>query len=234
MLIKKLGMVIAAGGSGSRFSKTVNKLLVDYRGKPLMIHALSAFLPVLEPGNMAIAAPESEMENMQNLVNEYLPGNNIRWVVGGTTRLASVANAVAVLPCDLELIAIHDGARPLATVDLLTELCGAARIYGGAVPGRTPVDTIKKVDGNGMVSENLVRADLLAVATPQVFKYKEYRQALQQLPGELLNGKTESGLITDDAALFTLNGGKVKAIFSSEPNDKITLPDDIKNIHPGC
>ena len=95
MLIKKLGMVIAAGGSGSRFSKTVNKLLVDYRGKPLMIHALSAFLPVLEPGNMAIAAPESEMENMQNLVNEYLPGNNIRWVVGGTTRLASVANAVA-------------------------------------------------------------------------------------------------------------------------------------------
>ena len=95
MLFEKLGMVIAAGGSGSRFSKKVNKLLVDYHGKPLMIHALSTFLPVLSPGNMVIAAPAAELENMRNTVNEYLPGNTIQWVVGGATRLASVANAVA-------------------------------------------------------------------------------------------------------------------------------------------
>ena len=227
MLIKKLGMVIAAGGSGSRFSSTENKLLVDYRGKPLMIHALSTFLPVLEPGNVVIAAGAAEIETMQNLVAKYLPGNNLHWVLGGATRLASVANAIAALPGDLELVAIHDAARPLATVKLLTELCEAARIHGGAIPGSTPVDTIKKVDKNGMIVENLVRSDLMAVATPQVFQYRQYCQALQQLPGELLNGQTESKLITDDAALFLLNGGKVKVVFSSEPNNKITLPEDI-------
>ena len=227
MLIKKLGMVIAAGGSGSRFSSTENKLLVDYRGKPLMIHALSTFLPVLEPGNVVIAAGAAEIETMQNLVAKYLPGNNLHWVLGGATRLASVANAIAALPGDLELVAIHDAARPLATVKLLTELCESARIHGGAIPGSTPVDTIKKVDKNGMIVENLVRSDLMAVATPQVFQYRQYCQALQQLPGELLNGQTESKLITDDAALFLLNGGKVKVVFSSEPNNKITLPEDI-------
>ena len=220
-------MVIAAGGSGSRFSKTVNKLLVDYRGKPLMIHALSTFLPVLEAGNMVIAAAVSEIENMKNLVDEYLPGNNIRWVSGGATRLASVANAVAALPADLELIAIHDAARPLATAELLNELCEAARIYGGAIPGRTPVDTIKKIDENGMIVENLIRSDLMAVATPQVFKYQQYCHALKQLPEELLNGRSESQLITDDAALFLLAGGKVKAVLSYEPNTKITTLEDI-------
>ena len=97
MLFEKLGMVIAAGGSGSRFSKTVNKLLVEYQGKPLMIHALETFLPVLEPGNMVIAASAFELENMRRIAEKYLPGNPIKWVVGGATRLASVVNAVAAV-----------------------------------------------------------------------------------------------------------------------------------------
>ena len=228
MLFEKLGMVIAAGGSGSRFSKKVNKLLVDYHGKPLMIHALSTFLPVLSPGNMVIAAPAAELENMRAAVNEYLPGNTIQWVVGGATRLASVANAVAALPENLELVAIHDAARPLASVNLLTELCNAAMIYGGAIPGATPVDTVKAVDENGIITQNLIRSQLAAVATPQVFAYKQYCKALAMLNSDLLNGSKESLLITDDAALFTQAGGKVKVVFSSEPNNKITLPGDIK------
>ena len=108
MIFKKLGMVIDAGGSGSRFSKKINKLLVEYQSKPLMIHALVTFLPVLEPGNLVVAAPAAELQNMQNIVNEYLPGNTIRWVTGGATRLASVANAVADLPENLECIAASE------------------------------------------------------------------------------------------------------------------------------
>ena len=227
MVFEKLGMIIAAGGSGSRFSKTVNKLLVEYQGKPLMIHALTTFLPVLAPGCMVIAAPAAELENMQNLVNEYLPGNTIKWVTGGATRLASVANAAAALPENLELVAIHDAARPLASVDLLEKLCNAAKIYGGAIPGATPVDTIKAIDENGVVTQNLVRSQLAAVATPQVFDYQSYCQALAMLEIELINGSAESPLITDDAALFTLAGNQVKVVFSNEPNCKITLPGDI-------
>lgn len=227
MLFEKVGMVIAAGGSGSRFSKTVNKLLVEYQGKPLMIHALETFLPVLEPGNMVIAASAFELENMQRIAEKYLPGNPIKWVVGGATRLASVVNAVAALPDDLELVAIHDAARPHATVELLQELCHAAGEFGGAIPGSTPVDTIKAVDENNFITENLIRSNLAAVATPQVFDYKQYCQALKQLPLELLTGQIESKLITDDAALFTQAGGKVKVVLSQLDNRKITYLNDI-------
>lgn len=227
MVFKKLGMVIAAGGSGSRFSKTCNKLLVDYRGKPLIIHALSTFVPVLEPGSLVVAAPVAELENMQSLVNKHLPGNSIKWVTGGATRLASVNNAVAALPDDLEQVAIHDAARPLASVDLLEKLCNAAKIYGGAIPGCTPVDTIKAVDENGVITQNLVRSQLAAVATPQVFDFKKYQQALAVLNDDLLNGNVESSLLTDDAALFTQAGNQVKIVFSDEPNFKVTRPDDI-------
>ncbi|MBR2356700.1 MAG: 2-C-methyl-D-erythritol 4-phosphate cytidylyltransferase [Lentisphaeria bacterium] len=227
MLFEKLGMVIAAGGSGSRFSKTVNKLLVDYQGKPLMIHALSTFLPVLAPGNMVVAAPAAELENMRNIAGKYLPGNSIKWVTGGATRLASVANGVAALPGDLEQVAIHDAARPLATVELLQELCSAAKEFGGAVPGAMPVDTVKRLDENGLIAENLIRARLANVATPQVFDRRAYCRALAELDKSLLDGSRESLLITDDAALFAQAGGKVKVVFHSLPNPKITLPTDI-------
>ena len=227
MQFTKLGMVIAAGGSGSRFSKTRNKLLVDFHGKPLLVHALATFLPVLEPGNMVIAAPAGELENMQAAVNEYLPGNQIKWVAGGATRLASVANAVAALPEELDLVAIHDAARPLATAGLLEKLCCAAEIYGGAIPGAPPVDTVKVIDEKGFITQNLIRSDLAAVATPQVFRFQEYLRALSLLDKNLLAGVVESSVITDDAALFTQAGGKVQVIFSNEPNFKVTLPGDI-------
>ena len=227
MQFTKLGMVIAAGGSGSRFSKTRNKLLVDFRGKPLLVHALATFLPVLEPGNMVIAAPAGELENMRNTVNKHLPGNQIKWVIGGATRLSSVANAVAALPQELELVAIHDAARPLATVELLEKLCCAAEICGGAIPGAPPVDTVKVIDNKGFIAQNLIRSDLAAVATPQVFRFQEYLRALSLLDKNLLAGVVESSVITDDAALFTQAGGKVQVIFSNEPNFKVTLPGDI-------
>ena len=175
-----------------------------------------------------VAASAVELENMQAIVNKHLPGNTINWVVGGATRLASVANAVAALPEVLEFVAIHDAARPLASVNLLEKLCNAAKIYGGAIPGNTPVDTIKAVDKDGVITQNLIRSQLAAVATPQLFKYKEYLKALSLLDADLLNGSVESSLITDDAALFSQAGGKVKVVFSDEPNFKVTRPDDIK------
>lgn len=227
MIFDSLGMIIAAGGSGSRFSKTENKLLVDFRGKPVLIHALSTFLPVLKPGNMAIAAPANLLEEMKALVDSYLPGNMIKWTVGGATRLASVANAAGLLDRDLALVAIHDAARPQATVELLEELCKNAKIHGGAIPGIAPVDTVKAVDENGIITANLIRKNLALVATPQVFCFKDYLSALASLPEELLAGKVENAQLTDDAAVFMQAGFKVKVVFSQAQNTKITVKSDI-------
>ena len=223
-------MVIAAGGSGSRFSKKVNKLLIEYKNKPLLIHSLETFLPVVFPGNLAVAAPEDLLEEMRSLVDKFLPGNCIKWTVGGATRLASVANAAKLLEKDTDLIAVHDAARPLADIDLLDELCKAAAEYGGAVPGVTPVDTVKEIDENGLIVKNLIRKQLANVATPQVFNFGKYMNALEMLPEDLLSGKVENPMLTDDAALFMLNGNQVKTVFSTRNNYKVTLPGDLAQL----
>ena len=126
MINLKLGMVIAAGGSGSRFSRKVNKLLVEYNDKPLLIHTLEMFYPVISPGSMVVAAPADLLDEMQKITESYLPDNNIRWTVGGSTRISSVYRAAMLLDDSIELIAVHDAARPLASVELLKELCEAA------------------------------------------------------------------------------------------------------------
>ncbi|MBE6366943.1 MAG: hypothetical protein E7052_03415 [Lentisphaerae bacterium] len=228
MIIEKLGMIIAAGGSGSRFSKTVNKLLVEYNNKPLIVHALSTFLPVISPGSLVVAAPADLLETMRQTVNEYLPDNQIVWTVGGATRLASIVNAFKLLPDDLKLLAIHDAARPLATVKLLHELCNEALIHGGAIPGSMPSDTIKVIDENHLITGNLIRRDLAAVATPQVFDYSCYKKALSMLPEAVLTGVCEDPQLTDDAALFNRGGFAVKVLFSSDCNFKVTVRSDLK------
>ena len=230
MALENLGMIIAAGGSGSRFSRTENKLLADFRNKPLIVHCLSTFLPVLKPGNLVIAAPAAELENMKCIVERFLPGNSIRWTIGGATRLASVSNALKLLPLDLELVAIHDAARPLATAQLLTDLCCEALSVGGAIPGVPPVDTVKAVDENGIITQNLIRSELALVATPQVFRAAEYRQAFELLPQELLDGTLESLRLTDDAAVFCNAGFRVRVLPGCESNPKITHPGDIGKI----
>lgn len=226
MIFKDLAMIIAAGGSGSRFSKTQNKLLTEYRGKKLILHALETFLPVLPAKALIAAAPADLLDEMRSIVDDALPGNQIQWTVGGATRVASVANALKLVPPECRMVAIHDAARPLATVELLQELYQAAEEFGGAIPGTAPVDTVKEIDHNGLICKNLIRSNLAMVATPQVFRRDEYLKSLQMLPDDVISGQREEKLLTDDAAFFTAAGFKVKVVMSSQPNPKITYAQD--------
>ena len=223
-------MIIAAGGSGSRFSKNLNKLLIEYKNKPLIVHTLLNFLPVIAPGALVVAAPENLLEVMRKVVDDFLPGNHVVWTIGGASRIASIANAFELLPTELETVAIHDAARPLASAELLRKLHSEAKIFGGAVPGSALVDTVKKVDENGLIKDSLIRKELAAVYTPQVFDYQKYKFALNTLDPAVRNGLSEDPLLTDDAALFTCCGFETKVLFSSEPNPKITVISDLEKI----
>ena len=151
----------------------------------------------------------------------------INFVPGGSDRSGSVRNGLDFIPAKSGIVAVHDAARPLATVELLQELYQAANEYGGAVPGIAPVDTVKEIDSDGMICKNLVRSTLAMVATPQIFRLDEYWKSLQNLPQEVIKGQREEKLLTDDAAFFTQAGFKVKVVMSSEPNPKITYAQDI-------
>lgn len=227
MIFNDLAMIIAAGGSGSRFSRTQNKLLAEYRGKKLLLYSLETFLPVLPEKALIVAAPADLLDEMRSIVDKALPNNTIQWTTGGATRVASVANALELVPPECRMVAIHDAARPLATVELLQKLYQAANEFGGAVPGIAPVDTVKEINSDGMICKNLVRSTLAMVATPQVFRLDEYKKSLQTLPQEVIKGQREEKLLTDDAAFFTQAGFKVKVVMSSEPNPKITYAHDI-------
>lgn len=228
MLTNKTTMIIAAGGSSRRFGGEKNKLLCDYNNKPLIVHALETFCPVISRDRMIVAAPVDLLEQMRSVVEKYLPGNSIIWTLGGKTRVHSVIKALQAVPDDTDLLAIHDAARPLATVDLLTGLCAAAALIGGAVPGQTPVDTIKVVNADNLVTGNPVRKDLAAVATPQVFDFHRYQAAVKTLDDRIVNGEIDDPSLTDDAAIFMHGGGQVKVVFSSFPNPKITYINDLQ------
>lgn len=223
----KLGMIIAAGGSGSRFSTKINKLMVKYQGRELFVHSLEHFVNHVDNNNLAIAAPQELMSSMQQIAAAYLDNTRLRWTVGGPTRIASVVNAFNLLDPDLDLVAIHDAARPLADGAMLDALCRAALEYGGAIPGSAPVDTVKEIDSHGFIKRNLIRQDLQLVSTPQVFVYQEYKKALAALGSAICSGSASDPELTDDAAIFFNCGGKVKVVPFDGCNLKITLPGDI-------
>jgi len=228
LFFDNLAMVIAAGGASRRFGGPCNKLFAEFRGRAVLLHTLEHFLPVLPPGRIAVAAPAALLDAMRELCDRAFPGNGLIWCAGGATRVASVARGVAALGELPDYLAIHDAARPLADAETLRKLLDAAREYGGAIPGETPVDTVKSVDASGLVTGNPVRARLAAVGTPQLFAAREYRRALAALPEAVREGREEPAELTDDAAIFMRAGGRVKVVTGLGPNPKITVAADLE------
>ena len=139
-------------------------------------------------------------------------------VAGGKTRQESVTLGLNALSEKMQLAAIHDGARPLVTWQLIDRVVRAANTYGAAAPAIPVKDTIKGVSG-GLVESTPDRAKLRAVQTPQVFDFDLLRGALKQAEGESL---------TDDCAAVERMGMKVKIVEGAEENIKITTPMDLK------
>lgn len=138
-------------------------------------------------------------------------------VAGGAERSDSVRAGLAAVPDDAEIVVVHDAARPLASPDLFTAVVAAVRQGAdGAIPGLTPVDTIKRVDGAGVVQETFLRDELRAVQTPQAFR-----------AGALREAHRGAAHATDDAALVEACGGKVVVVAGEQLNVKITHQSDL-------
>ena len=138
-------------------------------------------------------------------------------VAGGATRSASVRAGLEAIPADVEIVVVHDAARPLATIALY-EAVVAAVLDGadGAVPGVAVADTLKRVDASRIVA-TVARDDLVAVQTPQAFAAGSLRTAHR--------GEDDA---TDDAALVEATGGRVVVVPGDAGNRKITEPEDLR------
>ena len=216
---RKLGIIIAAGGSGPRFGKT-NKLFQNICGLPVFIRSVRNFLSVCPGKNIVIPVADDFRDEFEYHLHKYLPDCGVSLTRGGATRPESVMNGIAALPRGLKWIAVHDAARPLANADLLCNCLEQAIKYGGAAPAKRVTDTIKQVNEDNIAVATVDRTVLRSIETPQVFKLEDLKEAYESLGEAALE-------YTDDAGVFTACGGKVYLLENPAPNIKVTFPEDM-------
>jgi len=209
--------IIVAGGSGKRFGSELPKQFLPLEGKAVLMHTIERFHKA--GAAIVVVLPAEHQEMWMSMCKECnFPVTHII-ANGGSTRFESVRNGLAAIE-DLEpddLVAVHDGVRPLVSVELIDRCFATAQRTGSAIPVVNPSDSIRQVteDGN---SCQLLRSSLRAVQTPQTFK------------AELLRGAydvEESPLFTDDASVVESAGNKVTLVEGEVSNIKITTPIDM-------
>ncbi|MDD3268077.1 MAG: 2-C-methyl-D-erythritol 4-phosphate cytidylyltransferase [Syntrophomonadaceae bacterium] len=216
-----LRVVIAAAGAGSRMGKKINKQYMLLKSRPLLTYSLDVFekSPLVE--EIVIVAHPQEIEYCEReIVKKYGYKKVNSVVAGGKERQDSIWAGLKQLGSDTAYVAVHDGARPFISSVLIEELLQEAKEWGAAIPGVAVKDTLKHVDRDGFVRQTLDRASIIAVQTPQIFKYAELCEAYA-------NAYEEGLIVTDDAGLFEKYIGRVKVVTGDYFNIKITTPEDM-------
>ena len=202
--------VIVAGGSGSRMGRP--KQMLPLGGKPVLVRTVEAFLQTPEIKEIVVVTPPENRAELQ----KRFPG--IVFAVPGKTRLLSVKNGFLKTSAASQLVAVHDGARPLVEPAHISACLQAAWQYGAAVLAVPVKDTVKVCEG-GFVQNTLDRAVLWAAQTPQCYRRPVLAEALEKF------GQEEGA--TDESQLVEKLGIKVRVVPSSYKNNKITTPEDL-------
>lgn len=200
--------LVVAGGRGERLGSERPKAFVILAGRPMLEWSVVALREVAAIEQIVVALPPGERA----------PDGCVG-VPGGAVRSASVAAALAASQGDPVLI--HDAARPLLEADLAERVLAGLTDVDGAIAAARVTDTIKEVDADGLVRRSLVRADLWAVQTPQVFRRAALERALA-VPDELL------AAATDEAWLVERGGGRVRIVEAPRENIKVTTRLDLR------
>lgn len=202
--------VIVAGGSGSRMGRP--KQMLPLGAKPVLVRTVEAFLQTPEIKEIVVVTPPENRAELQ----KRFPG--IVFADPGKTRLLSVKNGFLKTSAASQLVAVHDGARPLVEPAHISACLQAARQYGAAVLAVPVKDTVKVCEG-GFVQNTLDRAVLWAAQTPQCYRRPVLAEALEKF------GQEEGA--TDESQLVEKLGIKVRVVPSSYKNNKITTPEDL-------
>lgn len=218
--------ILPAGGTGSRFSRENNKLLVLLGGHPILAWTVQALLAATRvKGLMMVAHPDHQPE-YQAVISGWDFPKPVLWAEGGPTRRDSVYNGLMALPDTANIAVIHDAARPLISATLVDEaIYRVEKGSIGVVVGVPLQDTVKQVYLHGqqrpLIDKTIDRTTLWRAQTPQVFRKNLILKAHQSVP--------PSTPVTDDAQLMELSGyPPVEMMRGEERNLKITTPDDLR------
>lgn len=210
--------IVVAAGSSTRMNG-LDKILLTLREQPLIVHTLRALESCPTISEIIVVTREDLIVPISRLCSDHALTKVRKVVSGGATRVHSVQCGLAEVSKRTELIAIHDGARPLVTSEVIEDAIRTADRCGAAAPAIPVKDTVKRAV-NGVVSETLERSELFAVQTPQVFEADLIRAAIYHA--------VENDLpLTDDCSAVERLGMKVVLTRGSEENIKITTPADV-------
>lgn len=211
--------IIVAGGSGTRFGAELPKQFLELDGRPVLMRTIETFS---EPGSGAleviVTLPQGQMELWKRLCDKYTFAAHHRVVAGGETRWHSVKNALdsIVDTDDVDVIAVHDGVRPLVTAALIDRVMETARREGAAIPVVMLNDSVRQVEGDD--SHALDRSSLRAVQTPQAFNARLLFEAYSH---------PYQPTFTDDASVVEQHGHPISLVEGDPQNLKITRPMDL-------
>ncbi len=215
---RRVSAIIVAAGTSSRMHG-IDKQLLEIGGMPVIARAVSAFDKSEIISEVVIVTREDLIDKISLLTEKY-NFNKVKAVVkGGDTRQISVFNGIAACSDDAEFIAVHDGARPFVTQDVIRNTVSAAFKSGAAAAAVTANDTVKIADENNKIINTVDRDTVRLMQTPQVFEKNAYISAMNNVP--------DSEKFTDDCMLMEKAGKSVLTVPSSPLNIKITTREDI-------
>lgn len=218
----RVGTVLVAAGASERIGGETPKQFALIGREPMFVAALSCVLGVSD--EVVVVAPSDRVDEARELIDRHGASSDERFrdvpvvvVAGGSRRQDSVLRGLDALSDGVDVVLVHDAARPFATPDLAARVAEAAERNGAAVPAVTPPDTVKQVDGE-RVEATLDRRETALAQTPQGFRLDVLRGAYDALGGRD---------VTDDAQAVELSGVAVTAVPGEPGNFKVTTALDL-------
>ncbi len=188
-------------------------------GAPILVHTVRVFARASCVDRIVVVVPADRVDSTRQLLGDYgLAGDFVQVTAGGKRRQDSVRAGLDLLDEAVDIVLVHDGARPLVSVDLIERCCQAAAESGAAIAAVPVKDTLKKGGADNRIVHTVDREGLWQAQTPQVARLSLLQKAYAAL------GDRD---VTDEASLLELAGIAVQLVEGSETNIKITRPDDL-------
>lgn len=212
--------IIMAAGKGKRMQTAVSKQFLPVCGKEILAWTVDVFEKSPLVDTILLMASADGKEDVQHLWNTYGWKKVAAVLEGGKERQNSVANGLAAVGEETDIVLIHDGVRPFVTEEMIADSIVAAQAYGGAVIGVPAKDTIKVCSADGLAVETPDRSTLWQIQTPQTFQRDLIVNAYEKADRDGFLG-------TDDASVAEFAGHQVKVVMGSYRNIKITTKEDL-------
>ena len=219
--------ILAAAGLGTRMGHETPKQFLELNGVPLVILSLRRVAACPLVTQIIVATRAEEVERLDARIRQENFKQAVRVVKGGSSRQASVSQALKHIPEDTELVVIHDAVRPLVTVEHIARVIEEARRCKAAILGIPAMDTVKEVkraslpEDVALITATVPRERVVLAQTPQVFQAQLLKDAFARAEEDGVNASDEAGLVER-------LGLEVRVVHGSERNIKITKPADME------